>query len=519
MTNTAKQSKINARLQGLIDTEIATIDEAIETAVNSNKFECEVSSSPMTQTTDEYLPIEEAQAHCRMDIWSLELDENNGEGYREDDILTFADVTSDIPVLIKVLDVDEIGNPINFEIVQEGIYDEIVTSSAFKYYDDSNFLDVTKDYGEDKDLRLNRDGTYDVKLDGIWHRCLNVYTLETKPDPEFGEENAVFITNGKTYIKVKNKWQESNSYNSLPVVDSFGNEYDMIFGLLGHNYIKLTIDETPRWYDFGEVINVTSYPDPKDYNNGDVVYFTTHRVNSDYVYKLVKKNNIWYQIRNNTEYDFTGKTMEELSDFGSNGDIITSGNDTYVKKNGQWIKAASTYNSTLIYRYNDLGEEYDVFIQDGIYYCKINGIWNIITKVWNLNILDIGHGENAFNITWNINSIVIDNAGDGYNNATLVSVGGSESIASCTVENEKIASVEVLNKEKVYKYQPEVKFRMVGERISEKCYQIWKQKIVNPELADAMKQIIDHYEELRYSVSRLTNKSSGNTFKWKIRWY
>ena len=519
MTNTAKVSKKAARLQGIIDTEISTIDQAIDEAVSNNLFECTIDNSIMTSTEDEFSPSTPAEAHCRMDIWSFELDDVNGEDYRVGDILTFADIQSEIPTLVKVSEIDEIGNPLAFEIVQEGIYDTIATTSALKYYDESRYLDITSDFGENHSLRINRNETYQIKIDDEWKNCNRVYTVTSTPDDSFGDNNSIFITDGKTYIKVDDNWQESTSYSKMPIINSFGNEYDMIIGLLGHNYIKLTLDETPKWYDFGDIIDVTTYPDPKDYNTGDVVYYTTQRVNSSYTYKLVKKNNIWYQIRNNQEYDYTGRTIDDLDDFGVNGDIITCNDDAYIKTNGHWVKATSTYNSSYIFRYGDLGEEYDLYIQDETYYCKIDGVWTILTSIFDLNTYDIGHNESAFNITWNINSISVDDEGDGYDNTTLVKVGGKESIAKANVEDGKVVSVDVIKTDGIYKVLPTVSFHMVGDRIAEKCYQIWKQKLVNPELQDAMKQVIDHYQDLKYSVSRVTNKSTGKNFKWKIRWY
>lgn len=518
-TASAKTSKKEARLKSLIDNEILAIDSAISTAVADNKFECEVVESPMTMTTDSEEPTVEAQAHCQMDIWSFELDDENGQDYREGDILTFADINSDNPTLVKVSEVDEIGNPTSFEIEQEGVYDVISTTSNFKYYDESNYLDINSMFGSDGDLRLNRNNTYEVQYNNAWNKCNNIYTSELEPTDDFGEEESVFITDFDGLIKINGKWIDATGVSSTLLSDSFGNEFDIIYNLLGHNYIKITTNEYPRWFDFGQVINVTTYPDSKNYENGQVVFYTTHRANSDFTYKLVKNNNIWYQIKNNTEYDFSDKSFDDLVEFGQEKDIISDGTTSYFKLNGAWHQASKTYHVENMYRYAEFGEEFDVIISNGNYFCKLNGVWEQVNKVWNMNDYDIGHNESAFNITWNINNVVIDNQGEGYSGTSIVVIDGNKSVASCLVEDGKIISVSVNKKDTVYNHQPEVKFQMVGEKISEKCYNIWKQKVKDVEIQDAMKQVITHYESLNYSVSRVTNKSTGNTFKWKIRWY
>ena len=519
MSNTAKVSKTNARLKTLIEEEITAIDNAIATAVENNKFECEVSGTTMTQSDDTYQPTVPAEAHCKMDIWSFELDDINGQDYREGDILTFANAQSDTPTLVKVAEIDEIGNPISFEIEQEGVYDEVCSASALKYADESNYLDINTTFGSDSDLRLNRDDTYEVQYQNEWHKCGHIYTSEFEPTDEFGEDNSVFVSGNNGLIKLDGKWVNANSVSSTLLSDSFGNQFDLIINMLGHNYVKIIRDETPKWYDFGEIVQVSSYPDAKDYQNGDVVFYTTHRATADYTYKLVKNNDIWYQMKDNTTYDFTGKTIEDMSDLGNEKDIVSDGTNSYFKLNNQWHQAVETYHSDSMYRNSDFGEDYDVIISGETYFVKLNGEWEQVNKVWNLNEYDIGHNESAFNITWNINSIEVDNQGDGYIFDTIVKVDGKSKIATAEIEDGKIVSVSVNKKDGIYNHRPEVSFHMVGERISEKCYEIWKKKLVNVELQDAMKQVIDHYEDLNYSVSRITNKETAKTFKWKIRWY
>lgn len=519
MTSSAKDSKKEARLNGLIESEISIIDNAIALAVENNKFECEIVGSIMTQEDDSYEPTVEAQAHCKMDIWSFELDDNNGQDYREGDVLTFSNAQSDIPTLVKVSETDEIGNPISFDIEQEGVYDEICTSSPLKYADESNYLDITQPFGQNADLRLNRNNSYDVQYNGEWYKCGHIYSSDFEPTDDFGENESVFICQNSGLIKLNGKWVNANSVSETLLSDTFGNQFDLVLNLFGHNYVKIIRDETPKWYDFGEIIYVTSYPDVKQYQNGDVVFYTTHRATADYTYKLVKNNDIWYQMRDNTTYDFIDKTMEDMSDLGNEKDIVSDGTNSYFKLNGQWKQAVETYHSDTMYRNSDFGEDYDVIISGETYFCKLNGQWEQVHKVWNLNEYDIGHNESAFNITWNINDIVIDNQGDGYIYDTIVKIDGNSKLATCEVEDGKVVSVTVKKKDTVYNHRPEVSFHMVGDRISEKCYQVWKKKLINVELQDAIKQVIDHYEELNYSVSRVTNKKTGNTFIWKIRWY
>ena len=519
MTSSAKESKKQARLKTLIESEISAIDSAIAIAVENNKFDCEVVGTTMTQEDDSYEPTVEAQAHCKMDIWSFELDDINGQDYREGDILTFANAQSDTPTLVRVAEIDEIGNPISFEIEQEGVYDEICSESALKYADESNYLDINTAFGSDSDLRLNRNDTYDVQYQNEWHHCEHIYTSEFEPTDDFGEDNSVFVSGNNGLIKLNGKWVNANSVSPTLLSDSFGNQFDLIINMLGHNYVKIIRDETPKWYDFGEIIEVSSYPDVKLYNNGDVVFYTTHRATADYTYKLVKNNDIWYQMKDSTTYDFTGKTIEDMGDLGEEKDIVSDGTNSYFKLNNQWHQAVETYHSDSMYRNSDFGEDYDVIISGETYFVKLNGEWEQVNKVWNLNDYDIGHNESAFNITWNINDVEIDNQGDGYIYDTLVKIDGKSKLATCEVEDGKIISVSVNKKDTVYNHRPEVSFHMVGDRISEKCYQIWKKKLVDVELQDAIKQVIEHYEDLNYSVSRITNKKTGNTFIWKIRWY
>jgi hypothetical protein len=48
-------------------------------------------------------------------------------------------------------------------------------------------------------------------------------------------------------------------------------------------------------------------------------------------------------------------------------------------------------------------------------------------------------------------------------------------------------------------------------------YNTWKYND-NEERADHMNQVIFYFDNLGYDIKRITNLSSLNTFKWKIRW-
>jgi len=523
MTTSASESKKSARLTTLINSEIEAIESAIATAVSNNKFECTITDTAMTRTSDISEPIRQATAHCAMDIYSFVLDaeEEHGLDYQEGDILTLSGITSDTPVKLQVSEVSNTGNVEELEVLDEGIYDNIISVSSLKYLDESKFIDITKPFGSDNDLRLNRDGSYEVRDNTGWKTPENIFTDDYVPTETFGEELNIVHSLAGDYVKYNEIWNKANILDGFPIPDDFGNDFDIVSNLLGKTYIKLHRTDISSWYIVPQIWHVNSFPDAKTIGEGDLVYYTIIRANGkEVVYKMVKYNGVLIQIKNSQEYDWSDKSIADLAGYGKQYDVIYDKGSYYIKLR-KWILATDYINMTELFTRSDIGEEYDIFADSGdLYYIKRNDMWRIVHKVWNLAFYDIGHDEVCTDITWNINHIVVDDGGEGYNGIVSVEIDGNDNIAEAVVENGVIKAINVKSVKEIYRQQPVIKFRMLGEQISQKLYKIWKRKEFNAELADAMKYVIDYFTNLNYSIARETNKKEGGkTFNWKIRWY
>lgn len=49
-------------------------------------------------------------------------------------------------------------------------------------------------------------------------------------------------------------------------------------------------------------------------------------------------------------------------------------------------------------------------------------------------------------------------------------------------------------------------------------YDVWIGNVQDRKLADQMNIVISHFEQLGYSITRITNTTTNNTFKWKVEW-
>jgi len=524
MTKTANESKKAARLTALIESEIETIEAAIATAVSNNKFECEITDSPMTRTSDVAEPIREAKAHCAMDIYSFVLDaeEEHGLDYQEGDILTLSGLTSDTPVKLQVSEVNEVGNVEALDVLDEGIYENITSVSSLKYLDESKFIDITKPFGRENDLRINRDGSYQVRNASSWINPPHVFTDYYVPTDDFGDNLNIVHSESGDYVKYNNTWNVGNVLAGFPVPTDFGNDFDIINNLLGQTYIKLHRTDISSWYVVPQIWHLDTFPDARTIGEGDLVYYTKTRANGAIVvYRMVKYNGVLVSINNSVEYDWSDKTISDLSDYGKKFDIIYDNGDYYIKLVHRWALSTDFIEMTDLYKESSIGEEYDLFSDSGdVYYIKRNGMWVLVHKIWNLNFYDIGHDEVCTDLTWNINHIIVDDGGDGYDGVVSVEIDGNDEIAYANVEDGVIKSISLKDTKNVYHQMPTIKFRMEGEQISRKLYKIWKRKTFNAELADAMKYVMDYFTNLNYSIARVSNhQNNDKTFNWMIRWY
>lgn len=575
----ATHSKDRARLDSLIVNEIHNIENFIIEAVANNKFETTVYDTLMTKTNEDFLPTRTAQAHCIMrvndltlninpmnyvlwsndisyaignkvfyegeyyvciedhqsgdvfDVSKWEIDETVKYGdYKVGEELTITGLTSDTPVIFRITEVSDKGRIINMEIVNRGVYTEVLTSSDLEYADKSNYLNIYEDFGLQGDIRINRDGQEFVKVDTEWEDLSGIiYNQESIPASTFGLMNSLYYVTDYDNILVKttdSDWIQHNDfylYDTFTLPQDFGTIFSTAYGVFGENYIKLAKDQTNlSWYKIKNILRLNYMPGSNIGSENDILYYTHRTIDNELkTDKFVKLNNFWHPIENPVEYDFTTKPDDA---FGENLDLFRyDPNTVFVKNNDVWVEAVNQYRYDMIHTYSAWGEDFDMIRYTGEYapqqwYTKIDGIWVEVEKVWDLNKYKIGIDAKAEKITWGIRDVIVDDTGDGYQWQVDVLFSSGDAVAKAVVSNAKIIEIETLYGGTALEEIPTISFKMTGTNIAKDCYSVWKKTKENDVLDDAMNEVIDYFTAKNYSITRVTNDQTEVSFNWLVRW-
>lgn len=534
----ASYSKNKALLDSLIVNEIHEIEKHIVEASNKNQYEVEVTNTFMTKVDDNYIPLIEAKAHCEVSVNNLSIDNNPKENefygdYRIGEKLRLANMDTKYPTIIKITDVDNDGKIKDFSFISRGYYNgNLLPESDLVYEDLTNYLDIYKDFGLTGDIRINRDLSEQVKTEeNQWVNISGVYYNEDSiPPSDFGDFSSIYIVNkySNIWLKADNfNWVQYNKYHcykTFVLPEDFGVSFSTAYGVFGKNYIKLAKNDTNlRWYEVHNIYRLNYIPASNIGLENDILYYTTTIGTEEVTQKYVKLGNIWHPIYNPIEYDFSNKPDNA---FGENNDLFKYTPDLFfVKFNGEWIKSSNQYRYDMIHTYNDFGDDFDMIRYTGEYqenqwYVKLNNFWVKVQKIWDLNEYKIGVNAKAKDITYGLSDIILESEGNGYYWDTEVIFSSGDIKAHPVIVNNRIKEVIIDYEGTALQEVPEISFIMYGDDTSFRCYEEWKNsEVVNYALKEAMDYIINYFTLKNYSIVRVTNKTTGNTFNWLVRWY
>ena len=466
--------------------------------------------------------------------------------FRVGEILSVKDRNDINPLEFKVIEINGNGDIINLEILNRGEFtDEIFDTAQLQYKDMTNWLDVDSDYGLISDLRITRENEVMVKdlttgitsaLPTQWYLIGKTYGLSDLPSMAFGNLYDAYIKNqNEVYIKTEQGWILSNKqydYVSFKLPFNFGLEGTVLYNVFGKNWVKTHCGwyVSPNIYDLGDSVR----PDPFVYRTYDIVYY--NEVITDENGDIIdRKQHKIYKCCHNTwkdiifEYDWSEKPSDN---FGDELDLFIYPEGNYrVKVNGSWLICSNEWRFDSIYLEDTFGNVHDVINYTGKYepftsYVKMgitpdypNGHWQQVQKIWDLNEYLLGRLPVNVDLLWTIKSIILDDFGDGYMYPTSVVFNEGNASAIVKIINDKIIEVQLLNGGNDYTNIPEINFVMSAPVMSKKYYQVWKQLLENNVLQDEMLQVMDYFESTKkYSIARVTNEVTGNTFYWHLQW-
>lgn len=450
------------------------------------------------------------------------------------------------PLEFKVSEINDNGDIIDLEIIKRGEFtDEIFDTAQLEYKDMTNWLDIDSDFGLLSDLKITRDNEvyvkelYEAEVKGtpsIWFPINNVWDLSSLPSNSFGIIPDAYIKNqNEIYIKTKDGWILNNKiydYVSFKMPLNFGLEGTVCYNVFGKNWVKTHCG----WYVSNKIYNLgdSERPDAFSYMPYDIVYY--NEVITDEEGNFVKRiphkiykccHNAWKDII--FEYDWTEKPSDN---FGKNMDLFIYPEGNYrVKVDGEWLICPNEWRFDSIYLEDTFGEVHDVINYSGEYapytsYVKMaatedkpNGYWKQVEKIWNLNDYLLGRLPVDVDLLWTIKHIILDDFGDGYMYQTSVIFNEGNASAIVRIVNDKIVGIQLLYGGDDYTSIPEINFVMLAPVLSKKYYQVWKRTLENDVIQDEMQQVMDYFESTKkYSITRVTNESTGDTFYWHLQW-
>jgi hypothetical protein len=513
----------------------------------------------MTDSREIAEPTREAKAHCIMQLSSVSIHKDDEESDDTDDteeqeivknyfqvgeVLSVQGRNDVNPLEFKVAEINDNGDIIDLEITNRGEFTEEVFNTAKLIYKDmTDWLDIDSNYGLISDLQISRDNVISVKdltgeesdeVETEWYPVNKIWNTDELPPESFGIIPDAYIKNqNEIYIKTDDGWKLNNKiydYVSFKMPMNFGEEGTVCYNVFGKTWLKTNCG----WYISRNVYNLgdAKTPDLNDYEMYDLVYYNeviydekgnilkriTHRI-----YKCCKRE--WKDIL--YEYDWAEAPNDS---FGNNMDMFIYPEGNYrVKVNGVWKIVPNEWRYDSIYLEDSFGDVHDIILYSGDVeayntYVKMaatedhpNGYWKQVEKIWDLRKYKLGRIPVDVDLTWTIKNIIIDDVGDGFMYPTAVIFSEGNATAYVRIINDKIIDCTLLYGGDDYTTIPEINFVMDAPVLSKKYYQVWKQLLENNVLQDEMEQVINYFESTKtYTISRITNQETGDTFYWHI---
>lgn len=548
---TSTEAKQYARNKTRIIKEINDIEQTIAEAVDNNQFSCVVQNTYMTDTRETVEPSRDAKAHCIMQLSKVRVlpyEEGKKNYFRVGEVLALVDESKasvECPLEFKVKEINENGDIIDLEIVNRGEYDgEIFEQADLQYKDMNSWLDIDSNFGLVSDLRIDREeegerrttvkdytGTTDEhdELLTDWFDINKIWDINSLPDEAFGVYGDAYIRDENAVFFKTPEWLERNHvyvYENWKMPINYGNEGTVVYNVFGDTWLKTHCGwyKSPHYINLGEIGDIEL--DPAHYHMYDIIEYkrqgTTHKV-----YKCCSKcfNDVLLEL-----------DWEEMptDDFGENLDMFIYPEGNYrVKIAGHWMISPTQYRFDQLYLEDDWGNVHDVITYTGelepyTTYVKLSptteypkGHWTRVEKVWDMDKYLLGRLPVQAEFEWSIKSIVLDEVGDGYVYDTSIIFSNGNATAIPLVVNDKIVNIKLLYGGDDYTDTiPEINFVMTAPSMGKVYYQVWKNLTTNYVLQDEMDQVMSYFNGSRkYTISRVTNENTGNSFVWVVSWY
>jgi hypothetical protein len=548
---TSTEAKQYARNKTRIIKEINDIEQTIAEAVDNNQFSCVVQNTYMTDTRETVEPSRDAKAHCIMQLSKVRVlpyEEGKKNYFRVGEVLALVDESKasvECPLEFKVKEINENGDIIDLEIVNRGEYDgEIFEQADLQYKDMNSWLDIDSNFGLVSDLRIDREeegerritvkdytGNTDEhdELLTDWFDINKIWDINSLPDEAFGVIGDAYIRDENAVFFKTPEWLERNHvyvYENWKMPINYGNEGTVVYNVFGDTWLKTHCGwyKSPHYINLGEIGDIEL--DPAHYHMYDIIEYkrqgTTHKV-----YKCCSKcfNDVLLEL-----------DWEEMptDDFGENLDMFIYPEGNYrVKIAGHWMISPTQYRFDQLYLEDDWGNVHDVITYTGelepyTTYVKLSptteypkGHWTRVEKVWDMDKYLLGRLPVQAEFEWSIKSIVLDEVGDGYVYDTSIIFSNGNATAIPLVVNDKIVNIKLLYGGDDYTDTiPEINFVMTAPSMGKVYYQVWKNLTTNYVLQDEMDQVMSYFNGSRkYTISRVTNENTGNSFVWVVSWY
>lgn len=543
---TSTEAKQYARNKTRIIKEINDIEQTIAEAVDNNQFSCVVENTYMTDTRETVEPNKDATAHCIMQLSKVTVLPNELEQkdyFRVGEVLALKDTDKNSvqnPLEFRIKEVNENGDIIDLEIVSRGEYDgEIFEEADLQYKDMTNWLDIDSNYGLVSDLQIDREGKITVKdyvdsegdrVETNWFDVNNIYDVKTLPDEAFGEIGDAYIIEDNVVFFKTPEWLGRNRlyvYTDWKMPYTYGEENTVIYNVFGDAWVK---SSHCGWHKVGKINDLGEIGeddiDEALYNVYDIIKYTRDGVEHkeykccDRCLSPIEKELDWSE--------------KPTNDFGDDLDMFIYPEGNYrVKINGEWIISPTHYRFDQLYLEDDFGEVHDVITYTGelepyTTYIKLDktsefpkGHWVRVDKVWDLDKLLLGRLPVKATFEWTIKQVIMDDIGDGYVYDTSVLFSSGNATALPVIVNGKMVDIKLVYGGDDYTDTiPEVSFRMNAPSMGKKYFEVWKQVATDYVLQDEMNQVMEYFNGSRkYTITRVTNDNTGNSFVWVISWY
>lgn len=129
------------------------------------------------------------------------------------------------------------------------------------------------------------------------------------------------------------------------------------------------------------------------------------------------------------------------------------------------------------------------------------------------------HGA-TFDLDWGIKDILVMDGGLGYQLPPLVVIGQSEDqgnpSALSTIKDTSVDAIEVISGGYGYDEKPSISLIVQG--LASEYYYVWTGMLDDNVSTDQMNKVIKYFRDKGYSILRVSNPDTANTFVWKINW-